>query len=126
MTIKMSLSYFMLEDTTTFFLFKIQHIIPLEHYIQHLNYCVNGIINENPILKEDLNLHNLQEFLIHTVDYTHLKTLNAQQVNIYAVELCEKFDLSNHLKQGKPLSIFAKVVSIVSFVVIALRTIFFE
>lgn len=96
-TLKINLSYLMLEPTTTFFLFKISHQIPLEYYQQHLNNCLNHIVNINPKIIEDSSLQQFQEFILDKLDYNHLITLNAQQIEMYAWDLCKSYNEELHL-----------------------------
>lgn len=102
-TIHLSLNYLMLEPTTTFFLFKIHHTIPIEYYQQHLNNCVNHIVSMNPALLEgpSSSLLQFEKFIKNKLDYNYLITLNAQQIEDYALELCKNYNEQLHLSPKK-------------------------
>lgn len=91
-TIQVSVSYLMLEPTTTFFLFKVHHPLPIEYYTQYLNNCLNNVISMNPHLLEESSLQQFQEYIQKNLEQKDLRMLNAQQIESYATELCKNYN----------------------------------
>ena len=86
--LKISLSTLMLENTTTFLMFKITNPIPLElklHYLTNVIFSFSDTTSE--LFKNQFNLMELEIFFKTTLDITKIAKLNTVQINEYACQL---------------------------------------
>ena len=112
---KISLATLSLEDTTTFFLFKITIPVPLELKLFHVQNILLDLCISNPeLLTNRLSLAEFQNLLNNHLDVNKIKLLNASEITEYIYKICN-IQVEDPSKFQKLFYIITGVVSLIIF-----------
>jgi hypothetical protein len=108
--IKITISTLMLEDTTTFLLFKINHDVPIYLKIHYVHNIIINYITMNPELminRESLNM--FQKFIETEITIEKISMLNAKELHEYISKIV--WDYTGVTTTNKYATIFTWVTT---------------